>query len=883
MITHRAITNRLNWMQSAYSLNSDDRVLQKTPLGFDVSVWELLWPLMNGSELLLARRGGHKDPTYLAALIRDRRVTTVHFVPSMLSVFLQESDIGNCAGLRRIICSGEALSNDNVANLQDFLNVPLFNLYGPTEAAVDATHWDCSQAGRHVPVPIGRPIWNTQLYVLDDYLQPVPPGILGEIYIAGIGLARGYLRQTGLSAERFVANPFGASGSRMYRTGDLGRWRRDGVLDFLGRADDQVKIRGFRVEPGEIESTLTKHSTVAQACVIPREDRPNQKMLVGYVVPGVNQDVDPKALRRYLFDQLPDYMVPAAIVRLDALPLTPNGKLDRRALPEPTFTPQSVREPRTDREQLLAMLFTEVLGVDRVGVDDNFFDLGGHSLLAVKLHNRILKSCSVDIPLKTLFEAPTIEELARQIAMAQKSGRNQKTRVEKLQTTDNPPLSHAQERFWLLEQIETPGAAYNMSVAVSLEGLLDRWSLERALTEIVRRHEVLRTRIERREGRPVQVIDPVDDRFRLAFTDLSDLPRVAEDELRRWKDAIRAAPFDLARGPLFRSGLLRLSEEKHLFIVSMHHLVSDGWSLDIFAHELTTLYQAFVEDRPSPFADLPIQYADYAVWQRGLLQGAELDRHLEYWTRQLSRAPVALDLPTDRPRPATQSFRGATYQFSLQKGLLDDLARLGRREGATLSMVMLASLQIMLARYSGEDDIIVGVPSANRPQIETEGMIGFFINTLALRTDLSGNPSFRELLVRVKEASLNAYAHQEIPFSNVVEALQPVRDLSRPVFQVLFNLHTEPHRELHLHNLVTKPEPNENLTAKLDLSFNFYFEADELVGRVEYATDLFDLNTVERMIGHLDNLLVGIVADAGCGIRKLPLLSAEERRKLLDT
>ena len=501
IVSHAAIVNRLLWMQSAYGLRCDDRVLQKTPASFDVSVWEFFWPLIQGAGLVIARPGGHRDPPYLCDLIRTQQVTTAHFVPSMLQAFLDEPAASGCSELRRVFCSGEALSAELRERFFSILEVSLHNLYGPTEAAVDVSFWPCK--ADEGPVPIGRPIWNTQLYVLDSGLSPLPVGVAGELYIAGAGLARGYLNRASLSAERFVANPYGPSGSRMYRTGDLARWRADGVLEFVGRVDQQVKIRGFRIEPGEIEAVLLRHPAVGQAAVLAREDRPGDPRLVAYVVPAEGQRPEAAALRAHLVQTLPEYMVPAAVVHLEALPLTPNGKLDRQALPVPEISADAAYQaPRTAQQELLCAIFSETLSVERVGIDDNFFALGGHSLVATRLISRIRRTLGVELPIRSVFEAPTVAKLAERLNAAQTA----RPPLKPMERPAEIPLSFAQRRLWFLDRLEGPSATYNIPVAVRLSGRLEVSALEAALGDLVCRHESLRTLFAEVQGVPHQQI-----------------------------------------------------------------------------------------------------------------------------------------------------------------------------------------------------------------------------------------------------------------------------------------------------------------------------------------------------------------------------------------
>jgi len=891
MNTHAGLLNRLLWMQAAYPLTPADRVLQKTPFSFDVSVWEFFWPLMTGATLVMARPGGHRDSRYLLDIIVNRRVTTVHFVPSMLRVFLEEQDHLACDSLRQVICSGEALPFDLQRRFFERSGAELHNLYGPTEAAIDVTAWRCRREGEPV-VPIGRPIWNTRIFVLDAELRQMPVGVPGELYLGGVGLGRGYLDRPDLTAERFVPDPLGDEpGTRLYRTGDLARYLPDGNVEFLGRLDDQVKIRGFRIELGEIEAILHQHPAVQAAVVQAREERLGQQRLVAYIVPDArarDNGLGPAGLiaelRRSTGDQLPEYMVPAVFVLLPSLPLSPNGKVDRRALPAPESTrPELLKQyvaPRTPAEQLLAGIWSEVLQIDRVGVHDNFFELGGHSLLATQVVSRVRRSLEVELPLREIFAAPTVARLAQTI---QQTGPGRQTPAIRPVGRDRElPLSFGQERLWFLDQLVPGHAFYNMPAAVRAKGLLDVAVLERSVNEVVRRHEALRTTFATTEGRPFQVVAQA-LRVELPVIDLGGLADAQrETEIRRLAGVEAGRPFDLGQGPLVRVMLLRLDDQDHVLLLTLHHIVADGWSMGVCVRELAVLYTAFMAGAPSPLPELPIQYADFAHWQRQWFQGGVLEQQLSYWRTQLAELPV-LHVPTDRPRPAVQTFRGATEAFTLPGPLSESLVALSRREEVTPFMTLLAAFQTLLARYSGQDDVVVGSPIANRNRAETEGLIGFFVNSLVLRTDLSGAPSFRELLRRVREVCLGAYAHQDLPFEKLVQELHPSRDLGRePLFQVVFGLENTPVETIHVPGgLVLSALPADTQTAKYDLTLFMGQRADGLAGLIEYNTDLFGPDTIRRMLDHFRTLLEGIVADPDAPLPDVPLVEEAERQQVL--
>nr|WP_249026664.1 non-ribosomal peptide synthetase [Amycolatopsis pretoriensis] len=1216
VVPHEGIVNRLLWMQDEYGLTVDDRVLQKTPSSFDVSVWEFLWPLVTGATEVVARPDGHKDPAYLARLIRDRGVTTVHFVPSMLQVFLQEPAAGECTSLRRVLCSGEALPLDAVTQFGQVLDAELHNLYGPTEASVDVTSWRTSAAD--TSVPIGRPVWNTRTYVLDAALRPVPPGTAGELYLAGVQLARGYLGRPGLSAERFVASPYDP-GRRMYRTGDLARFRPDGVLEFLGRGDEQIKIRGFRVEAGEIAATLATHDDVAHAVVVAREDRPGDVRLVGYVVPaepsprdeteqvgewrelydsmyagaadefegwnssytgepipraemrewrdaivtrirdlnprrvleigvgtgllltelaphcetywgtdfsaeviaslgqrvagdpglagrvelrtgdaadltglpsgffdtivlnsvvqyfpsgtyllevlrkalellapggslfvgdvrdlrqvrafhttvaearggdveqrllrekellvapeffagldGVTADirvkrgravneltryrydvvlrpgsadapelptlvwgtdlstvdavtgpsriervpngrtapggVDPEDwyafgdahgyrtvvtwsaegdgsvdvlfttgdpagafrpgtgpllsytgnpgrfrristltadLRTLAADRLPEHMVPSAIVVLDALPVTANGKLDRRALPSPDpAAPTSDREPRTPVERQLCELFADVLGLPRVGPDDSFFALGGHSLLATRLIARIRTTLHAELEVRSVFETPTAAGLAALVGAGTAAARPPLVPVDRPASV---PLSGAQQRLWFLHHLEGPSATYNVPLIMRLEGAVDVEALRTALSDVVARHEALRTRFPQHDGVPYQDILPAAE---------VDLPVRPVTDLDAELTGLVRGSFDLEREAPMRVELLRLSEREHVLVLVFHHIASDGWSMAPLWRDVATAYAARRAGETPQWTPLPVQYADYTLWQEDLL-GTEddpdsvLSTQLDYWRDTLDGLPDRIELPLDRPHPATATFRGELHTFSWDAELHARLAELAREAGASVFMVVHAALAALLTRLGAGTDVPIGSPIAGRTDSALDDLVGFFVNTLVLRVDTAGDPSFRDLVARVRDRSLDAYAHQDVPFERLVEALNPVRSLSyHPLFQTMLAWQNNAVADLALPGLTVAEEPVRTGTARADLTF-FVGERPGhqtgIRGTAEYNSDVFDRASVEAVIDRLRTLLQAVVADPDTRIGAVDLLTAAEHERL---
>jgi amino acid adenylation domain-containing protein len=890
VISHRAIVNRLLWMQDALHLTADDRVLQKTPFSFDVSVWELFWPLMIGARLVVARPGGHRDNVYLARLIATQGITVLHFVPSMLQLFLEEPEAGECRSLRDVVCSGEALPAELARRFAARLGAPrgqtrLHNLYGPTEAAVDVTSWVCESADDDRGIPIGRPIANTRIHLLDHNLLPVPVGIPGELFIAGVNLARGYVERPDLTAERFLPDPQGGEpGGRVYRTGDLARWRADGAIEYLGRLDHQVKIRGFRIELGEIEAVLAALPGVREAVVVVRSD--GDRRLVAYVTGEAPAD----ALRQALRERLPDYMVPAAFVALAAMPHNANGKVDRKALPAPERqnSEETYLAPRTPVEEVLAGVWMEVLGRERIGAADHFFDLGGHSLLGTRVMSRLRSAFSVELPLRELFEAPTLAGLAARVEVALRDGQGLHTPpLIPVPRGGDLPLSFAQQRLLFLAVMAPGDPSYNLPLGLRLEGRLDVRALQLALDAVVARHEPLRTTFRIQESRINQVIASAAG-LRLPLVDLAGVPAgLREAESRRLALEQARHPFDLLRGPVVIALLVRLAPTEHLLLLTVHHIAADGWSFTVLYRDMTELYQAIVEGRRPRLPELPVQYTDFAAWQRTELQEKELKRHLDYWRSHLAgaRAPA---LPTDRPRPLRPSGRGATLLTALPAATVDAARRLARGEDATLFMVLLGAFAVVLHRATGCDDIVIGTDIANRNRRETEDLVGLFVNQLVLRNDLSGNPPFRELLRRVRRTTLKAYTHQDAPFDRLVEALNPVRDLgTTPLFQVKLVLQNASMPVHELEGLNVSPLGVHNQTAKFDLLLNLAETGDAVSGTLEYSADLWDEASMVRLLGDFATVLATGTArpDEHLGrieedLSRTSLPAGEERRTI---
>ena len=872
-VTHDGIPNLAAVQIDRFAITSEARVLQFASQSFDAAVSEIVTVFASGATLVLptAQRSGDA----LAHLIREQGVTHATLPPVLLP------DLPDDLPLQTLVVAGESCAPDLVGRWSRGRR--MINAYGPTETTVCATMSE-ALAGAIVP-PIGRPIWNTRVYVLDGGLEPVPAGVSGELYIAGAGLARGYVGRAGLTAERFVADPFGPAGSRMYRTGDLARWRGDGVLEFLGRADAQVKVRGFRIEPGEIEAALVRHAGVAQAAVIAREDGPGGKRLVGYVVPAGDAVLDAAALRAHLGQSLPEHMVPSALVVLDRLPLTPNGKLDRRALPAPEHRVGAVRRAaRTPQEEILCGLFAEVLGLERVGIDEDFFALGGHSLLATRLISRIRSTLDVEVSIRSLFEAPTVEALVGRLGDAQVARAPLRAQARPAEI----PLSYAQRRLWFLDRLEGASATYTIPLALRVRGELDRAALEAALGDLVERHESLRTIFPDTLGVPRQVIlEAGAARPRLAVT------AVDETSLAGALSAAARTGFDLAREPPLRAHLFALGAGEHVVLLLLHHIAGDGWSLAPLLRDLGRFYEARCRGEAAAVAALPVQYADYTLWQHAVL-GSEDDgesaiaRQLSFWTGQLAGLPDQLDLPLDRARPAVSSYRGGSVGLRLSAPLHGALLELARASGASLFMVLQAGLSALLTRLGAGTDIAIGSPIAGRTDSALDDLVGFFVNTLVLRTDTSGAPSFRALIGRVRAGNLAAYSHQELPFERLVEVLNPARSLSRhPLFQVMLVLQNNAELKLELAGLEARFEGVTTASAKFDLSLSLAERRGSdgspagIEGALEYASDLFDRASVEAIAGRLVRLLEGAVADPDRAIGKLDILGAGERHTIL--
>ncbi|HEX6901809.1 MAG TPA: non-ribosomal peptide synthase/polyketide synthase, partial [Thermoanaerobaculia bacterium] len=879
VISHGSLANLVDWHRRTYGVTPADRAALVAGPGFDAAVWEM-WPyLASGASLWVPAEDVRSDPARLVGWLAAEGITLAFLPTPLAEAALAEP--WPASSLRAMLTGGDRLHRGPRPGLP----FTLHNHYGPTEGTVVAT---CAPVAPELPSPpIGRPIDNARVYLADGWRSLAPLGVPGELLLGGDGLARGYLHRPDLTAASFVPDPFsGAAGERLYRTGDLARWRPEGTLEFLGRIDRQVKVRGFRIELGEIEAALGALDGVREA-VVDVHGQAGEPRLAAWVVPGV-PGVSAAELRDGLRSRLPEAMVPTAWVFLEALPLTPNGKVDRRALPPPAAEAgeRSGAGPSTPVEQLLAGIWSELLAVGDFGVHDDFFDLGGHSLLATRVISRVREVFGAEVPLQALFEDPTVAGLARRIEDALRQDRTAAAPPLRPVPRDGAmPLSFAQERLWFLQRLEPGTTAYNVSTALRLTGSLDVAALSRTLDEIVRRHEVLRTTFAEDGYGPVQVIHPSGP-LGLEVRDLSGLPEDArEAEVRRLVTADQRRPFDLTKGPLLRASLLRVEAEEHVLLFAVHHIASDGWSMGVLVQEVGKLYRAYATGESSRLPELPVQYADYAHWQRSWLRGEVLEERVAWWRERLAGAPALLPLPTDRPRPAVQRFQGSRRSAWIPTEASASLRALGRERGATLFMSVLSAFAVLLGRHSGQDDLVVGTVTANRDRPELEGLIGFFVNTLALRIGLAGDPSFPGLLAGVREMMLGAYTHQALPFEKLVEELQPERSLAHsPLFQVMLALQGQEAAGsvLELPGLTLRPEARPHEISKFDLTLTVDDAPAGLFCQWRYNVELFDAATIDRMAEHFKVLVGGIAADPTRALSALPLLDAAERRQLLE-
>ncbi|MCG1043369.1 amino acid adenylation domain-containing protein [Mycetohabitans sp. B8] len=884
VIPHHSLVNLVTAMVRRLGLTAQDRMLQCSSLSFDASLGEMFVTLTQGATLVLRTDAWLAGAQSFWALCQANRVSVTDLPTQFWTQLIQEkTPLPN--SVRVVMISGDALSASarDAWFARDGHRPRLLNVYGPTETTVTATVHEVTDHESSWRT-IGRPIDNTRLYILDTHSQPVPLGAVGELYIGGAGVARGYLNRPELTAERFVRDPFSSEAdARMYRTGDLVRYLPDGNLEFLGRNDHQVKIRGFRIELGEIEACLAQHAQVRDAVVLAQGDG-SGKRLVAYVLTEADESLA-STLCAHVAASLPEYMVPSAFVQLDVLPLTPNGKLDRRALPAPddnAFVHQAYEAPQGELECMLATIWAELLGVERVSRHDSFFALGGHSLLAVRLMNRVA-ALGVPLPLTALFAAPTLAALAAALNAQRASDSSALPTITPVSRAGALPLSFAQQRLWFLAQLDGASDAYHIPLALRVRGPLNRGAWQQALDALLVRHEALRSVFVNIDGQPQAQLLSAETGVPMTWHNLRGLPD-ANTQLARLSAGETQAPFDLARGPLMRACGIQLVDDEHVILLVQHHIVSDGWSIGVMVRELSALYRAACEGQADPLPPLSIQYPDYAAWQRQWLSGERLQAQSDYWRATLADAPVLLELSTDRPRPAQQSFAGAQVPIRIDAQTTGALKRVSQAHGATLFMTVLAAWSAVLSRLSGQDDLVIGTPSANRNHYQIEPLIGFFVNTLALRMDLSGKPDVTQLLERVRRTTLEAQAHQDLPFEQVVEIVQPPRRLEHtPLFQVMFAWQNNETVAWDLPGLAVQSMELNYDVVKFDLELGLYEAGEEIVGSLSYATALFDRATIERHVGYLQAMLQAIVAGGQQPVAHVELLAPAERTLLLET
>lgn len=898
MITHGNLANYLCALNHELQIAAEDRYLHTASVAFSSSRRQLMLPLSQGATVVIATSSERKDPLALLEVVKHRGITLMDAVPSFwrnctsilsgLSAEERQRLLDN--QLRLILSASEPLLSDIPQTWIKEFGHPArhIHMFGQTETAGIVSLYRVPESldSEVYVVPVGYPIANTEIYILDEARRPCALGEAGELYIGGAGVGRGYLNRSELTAEKFISDPFSAQpGARLYRTGDWARVTDAGRIEFAGRRDQQVKLRGFRIELGEVEAALTQHPAVRETVVVARDQANGEKRLIAYFV----SDGDAPtvgALRDFLSERLPDFVIPSAFVHLEAIPLSANGKVNRMALPDldgqrPELSNPYVA-PRDDIEKRLVAVWCDVLQITRIGINDNFFELGGHSLLAAQVISRIRREVRVETSLRALFESPTVASLAQSLQNPNAEALLSLPAIESIERNGPTPLSFTQQQFWLLDQAGPNSSAYNVRTAVRIAGDLDAQKLQRALNAIVVRHEVLRTNIVLDQGTPMQVVSPLVP-IVIEKSDLTKLPSVERDvELNRALTAEVEKPFDLSNDPLLRGLLLKLDVDEHVLLLVSHHIACDGWSVNVLLRDLVALYETAEGETSPALPQLPIQYADFACWQRNWLQGPILEKQLSYWRQQLGNVPTELDLPTDFPRPAMRSFCGDRRSISLPESLSSSIKSFSRDENATLFMTLLSAFQTLLYRYGGKEDIIIGSPVAGRTMLETENLIGAFVNTLVFRGDFAGNPTFREFLGIGREKVLSALSNQDLPFEKLVEELNPKRNLNRsPLFQVMFTLQNTQAPDLSVRGLTLTPLKVQNPASKFDLSLEVEEKAGRLSISFEYSTELFTAGTIERMLAHFQNLLTAIVTNPAQGVADLPLLSDAERHQLL--
>ncbi|MGH3675904.1 MAG: amino acid adenylation domain-containing protein [Mycobacterium sp.] len=884
-VPHRPVAEFFVWFGGEYQVDDRDRLLQVASPSFDVSIAEVFGTLACGARLVIPRPDGLRDIGYLTDLLSHEGITSMHFVPSLLGLFLSLPGVNQWRTLRRVPIGGEALPGEVADKFHATFDALLHNFYGPTETIINASRYKVEGRQGTRIVPIGRPKINTAIHLLDDALRPVPVGVIGEIYIGGTHVAHGYHRRPALTAERFVADPF-TPGGRLYRSGDLARRNADGDIEYVGRADEQVKIRGFRIELGDVAAAISVDPSVGQAVVMVSDLPRLGKSLVGYLTPASDaEDVDVDRIRARVAAALPEYMVPAGYVVLDEIPITAHGKIDRAALPDPEIlSANEFREPTTETERRLAATFGELTGRDRVGADDSFFDLGGHSLLATKLVVAIRSRCGVDIGVREVFELGTVARIAEHVdALA--SGETESTRLPLIPVPHDGParLSPSQLRSWFAYRVEGPSALNNIPFAARLHGPCDIEALQAAISDVVARHEILRTTYREIDGVPHQIVNPA------ANVPVRRASGDGEDWLQAELDRERGHVLDLEQDWPIRAAVLQ-QPDQHVLSLVLHHIAGDHWSAGVLFTDLTTAYRARRNEQPPAWAPLPVQYADYGAWQASLMDpaGDFVGPQREYWTTQLEGLPEETGLRTDFVRPRVPSGVGDSIEFVIEPATRDKLAALSRELGVTEFMLLQAAVAVALHRAGAGTDIPIGTPVAGRTEAELEQLVGFFVNFVVLRNDLSGNPSLRDVLLRTRETALAAYANQDLPFDQVVDAVKPVRSLSRnPLFQVVVHVR----ETLREHNVIESgPDGDTTFTvleptfdvAHIDLSVNFFASEDGYRGHVIYRPELYERATAHRLVGWLGRVIDAFAAAPDTLLGDVVIGDAEEMRRIAE-
>ncbi|HKX31463.1 MAG TPA: condensation domain-containing protein, partial [Blastocatellia bacterium] len=888
MLTHRGLSNQVLGLAETVGLSEEDRVLWRGVWSTNLSIWELFAPLLAGGCLIAVPPAAAQNPGLLLRLMAEEQITTACLTPATHALLLREGagHDGRMAG--RVVLSGEMFYRPAGQAFCGRSAASLFNVYSVGEASGAVTAEVCDRQSERTIVPIGRPLADTQAYLLDRHLEPVPAGVMGEIWIGGAGLARGYAEHPERTAESFRPNPFAQNpGERMFRAQDLGRSLPDGKMQILGHLEHQFKTRFGPINPTLIESALMEDSGIDQAVLLSSNGSGAEVRWTAYLGSHGPSAPSADAWRRDLRERLPAHLIPQHVVTMACLPLTADGRIDRTATAikaEGLATETGIAEPGSPYEEMLRGIWANLFGVNEVGRDENFFELGGHSLLATQMISRAREAFQLEIPLQYVFETPTIEGLGRKIEQLIRTGRGRHSPpLVGVPRTGRLPLSFAQQRLWFIEQLEPGKAAYNCHIGLRLKGQVDLAALERSISEIVRRHEVLRTRIEVVESMPIQAIDEWRP-LRLEVEDLRGLgaPERAEEVKRRSTQEL-ATGFDLSRGPLFRLKMLGLAEEDHVLLFTIHHIVSDAWSMSLLVNEVVRLYEAFTTGAASPLPDLKIQYADYASWQQRHFSEEVVEEHLQYWRNRLSGRPPVINLAGDHPRPPVPSHRGAVKVMALPAELYDALKSLSRREDVTIFMMLLAAFKVLLYRYTSESDLVVGTTLANRNRAEIEDLIGFFINMLPMRTSLDGNPRFTQLLKRIKDTALGAYAHQELPFEKLVEALQPEREVGQtPLFNIAFGVQNAPKTVMKLKGLELSSVASEQESVRFDLTLWITENGETMRAGWTYRTDLFSEETIVRMHAHFETLLFSIMARPDAPLDELEMRSEAERAQQLS-